>query len=77
MAKVLLQEPKQLVLPANWQIIVADFETRDFTTMTTTLCGSDAATLFRRFNRKAKQRQAVALFWPAWAPPINMKFEAE
>lgn len=61
--------------PRNWHVIVADCETGEATRMETVLTGPEATILFQRFNKKAKSRQAIAVFWPTWAPDVKIIFE--
>ena len=57
----------------QWRVFVADVETGEVTPLDQKLTTREAAIMFKNSNRRAQELGMVCLYWPHWAPVINIQ----
>jgi len=65
---VIRRKPKR-----QWRVLVADLETGEITTIEQRLTVREAAKMFRSWNGRARSEHAVCLYWPDWAPELQIQ----
>jgi hypothetical protein len=60
--------------PNEWRMIVIDCETRTQRMTEHRFSARESRMAMQEWQQQCKDVNAIAIFWPEWAPPIKVSF---